>query len=118
MLLHACDGTAVVDEMDGAADAAVDQMASEDAAAPPCAPIGVTGTAPRCKVFAFCSDGEHDLDCNRDDARCGCRTVTGKGRADVPYDPAFCSLPDAGDPSATSEGLEALFAAAAQACGW
>ncbi len=117
--LHACDGSPSQHDLGGggAADAAPDQ-ASDAAATSPCDTIGLTGAAPRCKVFAFCSSGDYELDCNRDDARCVCRTVTGKGRSDVAYDPGFCSLPDGDDPSQTSEALAAMFARVVQACEW
>lgn len=116
-VLCACGETAVVDAPRDGADAAADQTA-EPAGSDRCDTFGATGVAPRCKIFAFCATGEYAIDCTAGGDLCRCITVTGKGRRDVAYDPAFCALPDGGDPLDTAEALDGLFAAAVRACEW
>lgn len=117
IVLHACGDETTRDESEGPPDAAPDQT-SDASVPPPCSGTGITGAAPRCKAFAFCATGEYAIDCTAGDGRCRCITVTGKGRRDVAYDPAFCALPDGGDALETAEALEAVFTAASRACEW
>lgn len=117
LVLHACGDDGTAGERDDRADAATDATA-DAAPPPPCSGVGITGTAPSCKVFAFCITGEYALDCTAGDGRCKCITVTGKGRADVAYEPAFCALPDGGDALETAEALDRQFTAAVRACEW
>ena len=117
LALDACDVSSAPEDAGGSPEAGPDQ-ASEASISSPCSTIGVTGEAPRCNVFAYCPTGDYELDCNHDDGRCRCRIVTGKGRAEVAYDPAFCSIPDGGSAAEISAQLAAAFAAATRACEW
>jgi hypothetical protein len=83
-------------------------------AADVCEKIGLTGGPGACLLFAHCGHAHFQIDCTSGGNTCACAGSDGAPRS-IPYDAAFCALPDSGAPS---DGLKIMMAHARAACGF